>query len=187
MSLFRELKFLFSSKKNFCIHYQREYLGDCTYYGLKTYRLKTIYLRQKHLWTPLESQKNASLAQSDSKTLKKLKTYLDFFNTKICDIFTFRPLDDSFAVYKVSYLFYTLIGASVTIIVAFLVSFVIGLNDLSTMDEMLFAPFLRGLIKRRKELAGKISDIKKSDRKDLHGNGALNDDHLDMKEIVTNT
>lgn len=55
------------------------------------------------------------------------------------------------------------------------------------MDEMLFAPFLRGLIKRRKELAGKISDIKKSDRKDLHGNGALNDDHLDMKEIVTNT
>lgn len=81
---------------------------------------------------------------------------------------TFRA-DTGFALYHISYLFYTLIGASVTIIVALIVSFVVGPNDVSKVDEKHFATFIRPYILRKKQIAGVKPDV------------------LEVKEIVSST
>lgn len=53
-----------------------------------------------------------------------------------------------FAIYHISYLWYTLLGALITIVVALIVSFATGANDPRKLNPNLLAPFVRRLIWR---------------------------------------
>lgn len=56
-------------------------------------------------------------------------------------------IDDSdFAIYHISYMWYTLLGATITIVVAVIASFALGANDPRTMNPKLLTPFVRRLI-----------------------------------------
>lgn len=54
-----------------------------------------------------------------------------------------------FQIYHISYLWYTLVGSSICIIVSLIASYVIGPNKPSELDPNLLAPFVRKLIKSR--------------------------------------
>lgn len=58
--------------------------------------------------------------------------------------------DESFMLYRLSYLWYTLIGCTVSMSVALLVSFVTKPNDPRDLDQQLLAPFVRRLIPLRR-------------------------------------
>lgn len=53
--------------------------------------------------------------------------------------------DESFALYHLSYIWYTLFGALITIIVSLIVSFAFGANKPSKLRPELLAPFVRKL------------------------------------------
>lgn len=57
-----------------------------------------------------------------------------------------RRIDPDFEIYHISYLWYTLVGALVTILVAVITSFLCGPNKPSEMNPMLLAPFVRRII-----------------------------------------
>lgn len=54
--------------------------------------------------------------------------------------------DPDFEIYHISYLWYTLVGAAVTIVVALIVSFISGANKPKDMNPKLLAPFVRRMI-----------------------------------------
>lgn len=54
--------------------------------------------------------------------------------------------DFDFAIYHISYMWYTLIGASITTIVALIASFALGANNPKEMNPKLLTPFVRRLI-----------------------------------------
>lgn len=60
-------------------------------------------------------------------------------------------LDDeepAFAIYHISYMWYTLFGALLTMTVATIVSFIFGANDPHKMDPKLLTPFVRHLLRK---------------------------------------
>lgn len=63
------------------------------------------------------------------------------------------PVEDceaeSFQIYHISYLWYTLVGSSICIIVSLIASFIIGANKPSELNPNLLAPFVRKLIRPR--------------------------------------
>uniref|UniRef100_A0A336KXY7 CSON013148 protein n=1 Tax=Culicoides sonorensis TaxID=179676 RepID=A0A336KXY7_CULSO len=95
--------------------------------------------------------------------------------------------DNPFAIYKISYLFYTLIGATVTIVVATVVSFCMGANDPHKMDEALFAPFIRGIIRKNRVTDTKkdnpviIKEVKPIEVKIVQQNSVIIDECIDNK------
>lgn len=56
--------------------------------------------------------------------------------------------DDGFAIHHISYLWYTLLGALITITVSLMVSFATGANDPRKLNPNLLAPFVRRAILR---------------------------------------
>lgn len=54
-----------------------------------------------------------------------------------------------FQIYQISYLWYTLVGSAICIIVSLIASYVIGPNKPSELNPNLLAPFVRKLIKPR--------------------------------------
>ncbi|XP_055857001.1 sodium-coupled monocarboxylate transporter 1 [Episyrphus balteatus] len=56
------------------------------------------------------------------------------------------PIDVSFKIYHISYLYYTMLGAVITMMVAIATSFLLGPNKPSEVDPKLLAPFVRRLI-----------------------------------------
>lgn len=54
-----------------------------------------------------------------------------------------------FQIYHISYLWYTLLGSSICIVVSLIASYVIGPNKPSEINPNLLAPFVRKLIKPR--------------------------------------
>ena len=54
------------------------------------------------------------------------------------------------AIYHVSFLWYTTLGASIVIIASNLASLYFGRNDISKMDEKLVAPFVARLLRKYK-------------------------------------
>ncbi|XP_058129313.1 sodium-coupled monocarboxylate transporter 1-like [Anopheles ziemanni] len=60
------------------------------------------------------------------------------------------PIEPEFAIYHISYLWYTMIGALVTIIVAVIVSFIVGANNPDDMNPNLFSPFIQRILTRRR-------------------------------------
>lgn len=64
--------------------------------------------------------------------------------------------DGSFNVYHISYLWYTLMGAMITIAVALVVTFALGANDPRKIDRKLLAPCVRRFIKFDVEEEGNV-------------------------------
>jgi solute carrier family 5 (sodium-coupled monocarboxylate transporter), member 8/12 len=64
---------------------------------------------------------------------------------------TSTPLKESpgFHIYQISYLWYTLVGSSICIIVSLIASYIIGPNKPCEINPNLLAPFVRKLIKPR--------------------------------------
>uniref|UniRef100_A0A8D8A5C9 Sodium-coupled monocarboxylate transporter 1 n=1 Tax=Culex pipiens TaxID=7175 RepID=A0A8D8A5C9_CULPI len=60
------------------------------------------------------------------------------------------PSDPGFALYHVSYLWYTLMGALITIVIAGIISFLLGPNNPDEMNPKLFAPFVERILDRRR-------------------------------------
>lgn len=56
---------------------------------------------------------------------------------------------ENFHIYHMSYLWYTLVGSSICIIVSLIASYIMGPNKPSEMNPHLLAPFVRKLIKPR--------------------------------------
>lgn len=85
--------------------------------------------------------------------------------------------EPDFALYHISYLWYTLFGALITITVSLIVSAIVGFNDPRKMDPKLFAPFVRRLLKlemKREEPVGTEDDIRYASC-------------VDLKEIASNS
>lgn len=75
----------------------------------------------------------------------------------------FDEPQSAFAIYHISYLWYTLFGALITMTVSLIISGVSGFNDPREMDPKLFAPFVRRLLKlemKREEPLGTEDDIR---------------------------
>lgn len=53
------------------------------------------------------------------------------------------PSDESFELHRISYMFFSIFGTIITIVVAFIVSFLIEDHNPLTVDPKLLAPFLR--------------------------------------------
>lgn len=70
-------------------------------------------------------------------------------------------IEPDFTIYHISYLWYTLLGALITISVSTIVSAISGFNDPRKMDPKLFAPFVRRYLKlelKREEPLGTETD-----------------------------
>lgn len=85
--------------------------------------------------------------------------------------------EPEFAIYHISYLWYTLLGATITIAVSLIVSVLSGFNDPRKMDPKLFAPCIRSWLKlemKREEPIGTEDDIRYASC-------------VDLKEIASNS
>lgn len=74
-----------------------------------------------------------------------------------------EPIEPEFAIYHISFLWYTLFGASITIVVSTIVSAINGFNDPREMDPKLFAPCIRKYLKlelKREEPLGTEDDTR---------------------------
>lgn len=83
---------------------------------------------------------------------------------------TFGEVEPDFAIYHISYLWYTFFGALITIVVSTMVSFVCGFNDPRQLDPKLLAPCIRRLLKlemKREEPLGTEDDIRYASCVDL--------------------
>ena len=81
-----------------------------------------------------------------------------------------EPVEPEFAIYHLSYMWYTLFGALLTITVSLISSFIIGPNDPRKLDPKLLAPFVRRLIGndvKREEPVGTENDVKYASTIDL--------------------
>lgn len=58
--------------------------------------------------------------------------------------------EPEFALYHISYLWYTLMGALITIVIALIVSFLVGPNNPDEMNPKLFSPFVARILDRRR-------------------------------------
>ncbi|XP_067005526.2 sodium-coupled monocarboxylate transporter 1 [Anabrus simplex] len=61
------------------------------------------------------------------------------------------PESDVFVLFRLSYLWYACLGCSVTLLVALVVSFMTGANDISTMDYRLLSPVIRRFLPQQKQ------------------------------------
>lgn len=78
--------------------------------------------------------------------------------------------EPEFAIYHISYIWYTLFGAVITIVVSLIASFIIGANNPRNIDSKLLAPFVRRLLKndvKREEPLGTEDDIRYASCLDL--------------------
>lgn len=85
--------------------------------------------------------------------------------------------ESDFAIYHISYLWYTLLGATITITVSLIISLLSGFNDPRKMDPKLFAPCIRSWLKlemKREEPIGTEDDIRYASC-------------VDLKEIASNS
>lgn len=80
-------------------------------------------------------------------------------------------IESPFAIYHISYMWYTLFGALITIFVGLIVSFVTGANNPRKIDSKLLAPFVRRLLGtengKREEPLGTEDDIRYASCLDL--------------------
>lgn len=79
-------------------------------------------------------------------------------------------IEPEFAIHRISYIWYTLLGALITIVVATIISSIRGFNNPREMNSKLFAPCIRqilGLDMKREEPLGIETDVKHSSLVDL--------------------
>lgn len=81
-----------------------------------------------------------------------------------------EPIEQEFAIYHISYIWYTLLGALITIVVSAIVTYVTGANDLQKVDPKLLAPLARRFLRtdeKREDPLGTEDDIRYADFVDL--------------------
>lgn len=87
------------------------------------------------------------------------------------DLFPVEEIvEPEFAIYHISYIWYTLFGAFLTIVVSLIASFIIGPNNPRSVDPKLLAPFVRkwlGTDGKREEPVGNEGDIRHASCLDL--------------------
>ncbi|XP_035777396.1 sodium-coupled monocarboxylate transporter 1-like [Anopheles albimanus] len=59
-------------------------------------------------------------------------------------------IEPGFELYRISYLWYTTLGALITIVIAVIVSFLVGANNPDEMNPNLFSPFIQRILQRRR-------------------------------------
>lgn len=91
--------------------------------------------------------------------------------------FHFSLRDTGFVVYHISYLWYTTLGALVTILVSVIASFLMGANKIDNMNPKLFSPFLRKLLWKNSEIGKREEPVGTED--DVRFASAL-----DLKELA---
>ncbi|KAJ8955547.1 hypothetical protein NQ318_001377 [Aromia moschata] len=64
--------------------------------------------------------------------------------------------DETFMIYRLSYLWYTLVGTFITIFVGLLVSYITKFQDPRDVDPRLLAPFVRKFVKSRTVINGSV-------------------------------
>lgn len=82
-----------------------------------------------------------------------------------------EPLEPDFSIYHISYMWYTLFGALITIAIAFATTFATGANDPRRIDPKLLSPFVRRIlgteVAKREEPLGTEDDIRYAECLDL--------------------
>lgn len=84
-----------------------------------------------------------------------------------------------------------MIGALVTIIVATIVSFCMGANDPHKMDEALFAPFIRGIIRKNRVMDKNDSTYVLKEAKPIEckivqeNNVIIIEEYIDLKGVTS--
>lgn len=81
-----------------------------------------------------------------------------------------EPIEPDYNIYHISYLWYTLTGALITIITSTIFSAIKGFNNPHEMDPQLFAPCIRKYLKldmKREEPLGTENDIRYASCQDL--------------------
>lgn len=64
-----------------------------------------------------------------------------------------------FQIYHISYIWYTLVGTSICIIVSLVASFIIGPNNPCDLNPQLLAPFVRKLINKKRNTKNNIASV----------------------------
>ncbi|XP_037040754.1 sodium-coupled monocarboxylate transporter 1 [Bradysia coprophila] len=88
--------------------------------------------------------------------------------------------ESDFEIYHISYLWYTLLGATITIIVSLIASFIIGANDPRKIHPTLLAPFMRTLLWPNRK------NFKRDDPIGIENDGPV-ESCLNLKNIDTAT
>ncbi|KAI4465226.1 sodium-coupled monocarboxylate transporter [Holotrichia oblita] len=82
--------------------------------------------------------------------LRKYVTNINFYSEDTLNTIPTVQTDELFNLYRLSYLWYTLLGALVSIFVATVITFATEPVDPKDIDPMLLAPFVRKLLPSRK-------------------------------------
>jgi len=83
-----------------------------------------------------------------------LYTYCSYILVFLCSSSPSAP----FQLYRISYLYFTLFGALVTIVVALVTSLLLRESDLDGVDTRLLTPFVRRWMERRRHRRSEIPD-----------------------------
>lgn len=89
-----------------------------------------------------------------------------------------EPSEPDFAIYHISYMWYTLFGALLTMVVSSIASYIIGPNDAQKIDPKLLAPFVRRILRKdikREDPVGTENDIRFASSLDLKSITARSD------------
>jgi len=75
-----------------------------------------------------------------------------YIGTYVTTFSTFRLVEEAFWVFRISYLYLTVIGFFTMAIVALVVTLITGPNDISKMNRDLFSPVVQGLFPKNEGL-----------------------------------
>ncbi|XP_055375801.1 sodium-coupled monocarboxylate transporter 1 isoform X2 [Condylostylus longicornis] len=90
--------------------------------------------------------------------------------------------EEPFKIYQISYLYYTFVGAFITIIVAVIASLIIGPNKPSDIDPNLLSPFVRKLLYKKEDLEKNQMIEKRLDPVGTEDNPIFNST-IDLKQL----
>lgn len=92
------------------------------------------------------------------RRITSLWNYIEF----ICPIHSrcSAASDAPFQLYRISYLYFTLFGALLTIIVALVTSLLLRESDLDALDTRLLTPFVRRWLERRRSRRTQLPALK---------------------------
>ncbi|XP_059471470.1 sodium-coupled monocarboxylate transporter 2-like [Neocloeon triangulifer] len=100
-------------------------------------------------WVALGSQTalRSGTLRFENKPLSVDGCLYDFPSTN--ETLNFTPVEDAFWVFRISYLYLTVIGFTTLLVVAFFVTLATGPNDISKMNPDLFSPLVQGLFPKK--------------------------------------
>lgn len=120
---------------------------------------------------PYNPKKPLSVEQCALNVTSHNQSYFDDLNAKAA-----AGNSDIFVLYRLSYLYYGLVGAGVTIIAGLIISRLTGPGNDMTADAALFVPFVNKRVVKRQatEVIGQIADISYHPRSSDAANNNIN-------------